>query len=50
MLRESMHIGGKEVDVSGVTRGFDRDVDIPHAIEVVHTRLGADVGLSLIHI
>jgi len=35
MLRESMHIGGKEVDVSGVTRGFEQSVDIPHAAELV---------------
>ena len=31
MLRESMHIGGKEVDVRGVTAGFAGGVDIPHA-------------------
>lgn len=31
MLRESMHLGGKELDVRGVTQGFDPDVDIPHA-------------------
>ena len=31
MLRESMQISGKQVDVSGVTRGFDESVDIPHA-------------------
>lgn len=31
MLRESMHLSGKEVDVRGVTRGFDETVDIPHA-------------------
>ena len=31
MLRESMHIGGKEVDVRGVTQGVEHGVDIPHA-------------------
>lgn len=31
MLRESMHAGGKEVDVRGVTAGFDGGVDIAHA-------------------
>ena len=31
MLRESMQISGKEVNVSGVTRGFDADVEIPNA-------------------
>ncbi len=30
MLRESMQIKGRQVDVSGVTKGFDA-VDIPHA-------------------
>ena len=32
MLRESMQISGKSVDVRGVTRGFDGTVDIPHAV------------------
>ena len=31
MLRESMQISGKTVDVRGVTQGFDGVVDIPHA-------------------
>ena len=31
MLRESMQISGKTVDVRGVTRGFDGDVDIAQA-------------------
>lgn len=31
MLRESMQIGGREVDVQGVTQGFDDDVGIAHA-------------------
>ncbi len=35
MLRESMQIGGRDVDVQGVTRGFDEDVDIPHAKALV---------------
>ena len=35
MLRESMHIGGKEVDVRGVTAGFDAGVDIAHAALLV---------------
>src|SRR5688572_8147368 len=35
MLRESMHLGGREVDVRGVTRGFDAGVDLPHAAELV---------------
>jgi hypothetical protein len=34
MLRESMQITGKEVDVRGVTQGFD-EVDIPHAAALV---------------
>ena len=35
MLRESMQIGGKQVDVRGVTAGFDGGVDIPHAALLV---------------
>ena len=31
MLRESMQSEGKQVDVRGVTQGFDRDAGIPHA-------------------
>ena len=35
MLRESMQISGKQVDVSGVAQGFDESVDIPHATTLV---------------
>ncbi len=35
MLRESMHTGGKEVDIRGVTHGFEHGVDIPHAAALV---------------
>ena len=35
MLRESMHLGGKEVDVRSVTGGFAAGVAIPHAAELV---------------
>jgi hypothetical protein len=35
MLRESMHLGGKELDVRGVTQGFEPGVDIPHAAALV---------------
>ena len=35
MLRESMQIGGRQVDVRGVTQGFGVDVDIPHAAALV---------------
>ncbi len=35
MLRESMQAGGKQVDVAGVTQGFDEGVDIPHAAALV---------------
>ena len=35
MLRESMHAGGKEVNVRGVTAGFDDAVDIPHAAQLI---------------
>lgn len=31
MLRESMHISGKQVQVRGVTQGFDEGVDIAYA-------------------
>lgn len=34
MLRESMQMSGKELDVRGVTQGFDA-VDIPHAAALV---------------
>jgi hypothetical protein len=30
-----MHLGGKEVEVRGVTQGFAPDVDIPHAAALV---------------
>jgi hypothetical protein len=35
MLRESMQITGRQVDVRGVTQGFEADVDIPQAAELV---------------
>ena len=35
MLRESMQISGRQVDVRGVTQGFDDDLDIPHAAALV---------------
>ena len=35
MLRESMQSEGKQVDVAGVTRGFDESVGIAHAAELV---------------
>lgn len=35
MLRESMQAGGKEVDVRGVTEGFDDSAGIPHAAALV---------------
>ena len=35
MLRESMPAGGKEVNVRGVTAGFDDAVDIPHAAQLI---------------
>lgn len=31
MLRESMQAQGRQLDVAGVTRGFDEDTGIPHA-------------------
>jgi len=35
MLRESMQITGRQVDVRGVSNGFENGVDIPHAAELV---------------
>ena len=35
MLRESMHTGGKEVDVRGATRGSGEGIDLPHAPALV---------------
>jgi len=35
MLRESMQITGREVDLRGISHGFDDGVDIPHAAELV---------------
>ena len=35
MLRESMQIKGHQVDVRGVTAGFDDSVAIPHAAALV---------------
>ena len=35
MLRESMQAGGQEVDVRGVTRGFDENAGIPHVAALV---------------
>ena len=35
MLRESMQIKGRQVDVRGVTAGFDEGIDIPHAAALV---------------
>ena len=35
MLRESMKTGGKEVDLQGVTQGFDAATDIPHVAALV---------------
>ena len=35
MLRESMQTEGRQVDVRGVTQGFDENVGIPHAAELV---------------
>ena len=31
MLRESMQMSGRSVDVAGATRGFDDSTGIPHA-------------------
>src|SRR2546428_12595374 len=47
MLRESMQISGKQVDVRGVTQGFDEDIDIPHAaalVEFVEAVVARDVA------
>ena len=35
MLRESMQTEGKQVDLRGVTQGFDGKADIAHAAELV---------------
>lgn len=35
MLRESMQTEGKQVDVRGVTQGFDDNIGIPHAAALV---------------
>jgi hypothetical protein len=35
MLRESMHVQGKVVALSGVTEGFRHGIDVPHAAELV---------------
>jgi hypothetical protein len=35
MLRESMQITGRKVDVRGISHGFDDDLDIPHAAALV---------------
>lgn len=35
MLRESMQLSGKEVDVRGVTQGFDEGVDIAQGAELI---------------
>ena len=35
MLRESMQIQGRQVDVRGVMTGFEEGVDIPHAAQLV---------------
>ena len=35
MLRESMHVQGKEVALSGVVDGFRHGVDVLHAAELV---------------
>ena len=35
MLRESMQTQGRQVDLSGVTQGFDAGVDVPHAARLV---------------
>ena len=35
MLRESMQITGREVDVRGITQGFDESLAIPHAAALV---------------
>jgi hypothetical protein len=35
MLRESMQTQGRQVDLRGVTQGFDQGVDVPHAAELI---------------
>ena len=35
MLRESMRTEGKQVDVRGVTQGFDGKLDVPHAAALI---------------
>ena len=35
MLRESMQTQGRQVDLRGVTQGFDPGVEIPHAADLV---------------
>jgi len=35
MLRESMQTQGRQVDLGGVTQGFDQGVEIPRAAELV---------------
>lgn len=35
MLRESMQADGKQVDLRGVTQGFEAGVEIPHAAALV---------------
>jgi len=35
MLRESMQTQGRQVDLRGVTQGFDQGVQIPHAADLV---------------
>jgi alkylhydroperoxidase family enzyme len=35
MLRESMQTEGKQVDVRGVTQGFNGDLDVPHAAALI---------------
>ena len=35
MLRESLHVQGKEVVLSGLTDGFRHGVDVPHAAELM---------------
>lgn len=35
MLRESMQTQGRQVDLRGVTQGFDQGVEIPHAADLV---------------
>ena len=52
MLRESMHIKGQEVNLRGVTQGFDADVAIPHAAllvafaQAVVSRDAADIAAA----